>query len=113
MRLTSPSAQAIAASSHGAAFKPTTLPRNESLSSSRPNLDQAKELKDRQELTALVGRQNVSTRLDQTAEPDSVISFRALREPFGSRLQPPVLPFSIPGDEGSRLDWFWRLCLCH
>src|ERR1700733_5798663 len=34
--------------------------------------------RDRQELTALVGRQNASTRLDQTAEPDSVISFRTL-----------------------------------
>jgi hypothetical protein len=37
------------------------------------------QLRDRQELTALVGRQNASTRLDQTAEPDSVISFRALK----------------------------------
>jgi hypothetical protein len=36
------------------------------------------QLRDRQELTALVDRQNASTRLDQTAEPGSVISFRAL-----------------------------------
>jgi hypothetical protein len=36
------------------------------------------QLRDRQELTGLVGRQNASTRLDQTAEPDSIISFRAL-----------------------------------
>jgi hypothetical protein len=36
-------------------------------------------LRDRQELTAQVGCQNASTRLHQTTEPDSVISFRALR----------------------------------
>jgi hypothetical protein len=36
-------------------------------------------LGDRQESTALVGRLNASTRLDQTAEPDSVISLRVPR----------------------------------
>jgi hypothetical protein len=35
-------------------------------------------LRDRQELTALVGRESASRRLDQTAGPDSVISVRAL-----------------------------------
>ena len=46
----------------------------------------------------MVGRQNASTRLDQTAEPDSVISVRALsllpdrNRQFG---QPPLDPIRL------------------
>jgi hypothetical protein len=53
-------------------------------------------LRDRQELTALVGCQNASTRLDQTAEPDSVISFRALTPN----------PFILHNDPQVEANWY-------